>query len=351
MNKRSHLHKAVNKTYPVPRLAVTMGDPCGIGPEIIVKSLEPYLQKSGPGFVLAGDESIMNEAARRYSGPAFRDEWKKAWRTENDGDISGASSRLVLLSKSKLDFSRLPQVRPGPAEGRAMASYLEAGLELVRSGECRALVTAPVSKAGLRAGGFNYPGHTDWLGEMTGAQPVMMMAAGRLRTVPLTVHIPLAQVPASLTEDLVEKTVLIVDRELKQKFRIKRPRLVVAGLNPHAGEQGLLGREEDEIMSPAIESSREKGVLVSGPYPADTLFTSRKRKEFDVALCPYHDQAMLPVKTLAEKKAVNITLGLPLIRTSPAHGTSPHIAWQGKADHRSMEEAIKTAARLAGVHR
>ncbi len=338
-----------DKSHEIARLAVTMGDPCGIGAEIIVKSMQAFLEKPGPGFVIAGDESVMDEAVKRYSSPSFAKEWKRAQRTEQANDISRGSSRLVLFIKSRLDFDRMTPGLPGPDEGVATASYLDAGFELVSSGVCRGLVTAPVSKAGLRAGGFKYAGHTDWLGKKTGARPVMMMAAGRLRTVPLTVHIPLAEVASSLTPELIEETVMIVDRELRGKFGIERPRLALAGLNPHAGEKGILGKEEDELLAPVVEALSEQGIRIFGPYAADTLFSTPKRKTFDVALCPYHDQAMLPVKTLAAAKAVNVTLGIPLVRTSPAHGTGPDIAWQGKADPRSMGEAIKTAARLAGV--
>lgn len=330
------------------RLAITMGDPCGTGPEIIVKALESFKGKDAPSFVIVGDEEVLAEAAKRYGGPAFKEAWKKAEHTESVDIAAESSSRLAVLFKSNLKFTDIIAGRPGAGEGKAAAAYLFAGLGLLQSGSCGGLVTAPVSKAGLKAGGFKYPGHTDWLGSMTGVKPVMMMAAGNLRTVPLTVHIPLSEVPAALTTGLVHETIMIVWRELQQKFGIKKPRLVVAGMNPHAGEGGLLGDDEEEVITPAIEKARNEGATVTGPYPADTLFTAARRKTFDAALCPTHDQAMLPVKTLSATKAVNVTLGLPLVRTSPAHGTGPDIAWQGRADPRSMEQAIKTAARLAG---
>ncbi len=330
------------------RLAITMGDPCGTGPEIIVKVLESFTGSDAPSFVIVGDEEVLAGAADRYSGAAFKKAWKKALHTESADSVAESPSNLVLLVKSNLKFEDIIPGMPGAREGKAAAAYLSGGLGLVQSGICTGLVTAPVSKAGLKAGGFQYPGHTDWLGSMTGGKPVMMMMAGGLRTVPLTVHIPLSKVPAALTTGLVYETIMIVWRELQQKFGTKKPRLVVAGMNPHAGEGGLLGDEEEKVITPAIEKARAQGATVSGPYPADTLFTAAKRKTFDAALCPTHDQAMLPVKTLYAAKAVNVTLGLPLVRTSPAHGTGPDIAWQGKADPRSMEQAIKTAARLAG---
>ena len=211
------------------------------------------------------------------------------------------------------------------------------------------MVTGPIHNGNLYAAGFALPGHTERLGHLTGVErPVMMLAAGSLRVVPVTIHEPLRRVSGLLTEALIVETAVVVDRALRERFGIARPRLVLAGLNPHAGEGGALGREEIEVVAPAVRTLRGRGIDASGPFPADSMFHAAARRGFDAALCMYHDQAMLPIKTLAFDEAVNVTLGLPLVRTSPDHGTAFDIAGRGIARAHSMIAAIGLAARLAG---
>jgi 4-hydroxythreonine-4-phosphate dehydrogenase len=241
--------------------------------------------------------------------------------------------------------------KPGtaePANTRAVVDAIDEAVALVRNGAGAAVVTAPIHKASLMQGGFEHAGHTQYLAEITGAdRAVMMLAGGGLRVVPLTIHIPIAEVPRAVTKRAIVETGEIVLRALRHDFGIERPRLAVSGLNPHAGEAGALGSEERDTIAPAIEALRGGGGQVLGPLPADTMFHEQARARYDAALCMYHDQALIPLKTLAFWKGVNVTLGLPIIRTSPDHGTALDIAGTGKADPRSMIAAIRLAAQMA----
>jgi 4-hydroxythreonine-4-phosphate dehydrogenase len=226
---------------------------------------------------------------------------------------------------------------------------IERAIGFAISGAASAIATPPISKKALYDGAnFPYPGHTEFLAALGGVdRSVMMLASDELRVVPVTIHIQLAQVPAALTSELIVDTGRIVAAALRRDFGLNTPRLAVAGLNPHAGEKGAMGREDIEVVAPAVERLRAEGVDVVGPLPADTMFHAAARARYDAALCMYHDQALIPIKTLAFDKGVNVTLGLPFIRTSPDHGVAYDIAGQGKADPTSMIEAIKLAARLA----
>jgi 4-hydroxythreonine-4-phosphate dehydrogenase len=222
------------------------------------------------------------------------------------------------------------------------------GVRAVQAGKAAALVTAPIHKAVLTEAGFGFPGHTEYLASLTGAkQAVMMLAGANLRVVPLTIHVPLAQIFRHITKDSIVATGEIVLDSLKRDFGCNVPRLAIAGLNPHAGEDGTMGREEIEIIAPAIAALRAKGHNVLGPLPADSMFHEDARVRYDAALCMYHDQALIPLKTLAFWSGVNVTLGLPIVRTSPDHGTALAIAGSGKADARSMIAAIEMAAEIA----
>ena len=216
---------------------------------------------------------------------------------------------------------------------------------MAKTGQAAALVTAPISKKALIDGaGFAFPGHTEFLADQAGVDRVVMMLAGPdLRVVPVTIHIPLADVPATLTIDLIVETVEVLARDLVARFGIGSPRIALAGLNPHAGEGGAMGREEIEVIAPAIAALQAKGHAVTGPWPADTMFHAAARARFDAALCMYHDQALVPLKTLAFDEGVNVTLGLPFVRTSPDHGTAFDIAGQDKADPTSMIAALRLA--------
>ena len=240
---------------------------------------------------------------------------------------------------------------PTPAAAPAILESIERAVALTLEGLAGAVVTNPIAKKTLYDAGFAHPGHTEFLGELArrvdpAADPVMLIYSEALAVAPVTIHIPLSAVPAALTRARIEATARILDRDLRAKFRIERPRIAVAGLNPHAGEGGALGREEIDFIAPAVETLRKEGLDIRGPLSADTMFHARARETYDVALTMYHDQGLIPVKTLAFDEGVNVTLGLPFIRTSPDHGTAFDIAGKGLADPSSLMAALKLAARL-----
>jgi 4-hydroxythreonine-4-phosphate dehydrogenase len=238
--------------------------------------------------------------------------------------------------------------KPDVANAAAVTEAIEIAVKAALAGEAAALVTAPIHKAVLNQAGFPWPGHTEFLGHLTGARrAVMMLASDMLRVVPLTIHMPVAEVAGTLSKQAVFETGEIVLTALRRDFGILNPRLAVAGLNPHAGEEGMLGEEEERIIAPAVAALKARGFAVTGPLSADTLFHAEARKNYDAALCMYHDQALIPIKTLSFWDGVNVTLGLPILRTSPDHGTAFDIAGQGKADPRSMIAAVKMAADMA----
>jgi len=271
----------------------------------------------------------------------------------------------VAASSARLVFSRaLPVLaspysvtgKPGaPKEEDAAATIasIETCVSLVYSGEAAAVVTNPIAKEVLYRAGFSHPGHTEFLAELAlrffdvTMRPVMLLWSPELAVVPATIHVPLARVPALLTRSLLVETGLVVAHDLKQRFGVETPRLAFTGLNPHAGEGGAMGSEESEIIIPALHELARSGVTVSGPHPADTLFHAAARRSYDAVIAMYHDQALIPIKTLAFESAVNVTLGLPFIRTSPDHGTAFDIAGKGVADARSIIAALQLAGRLA----
>jgi 4-hydroxythreonine-4-phosphate dehydrogenase len=242
--------------------------------------------------------------------------------------------------------------RPDAAYASSVIESIETAVRLVRDGAASALVTNPIAKHVLYEAGFRHPGHTEFLAALAAdaggrtPHPVMMLWSEELAVVPVTVHIPLSAVPSSLTTDLIVLTGRIVARELRERFGLSRPRLALAGLNPHAGENGAMGSEDLGIVAPAVEILRQEGIAVSGPLPADTMFHAQARSRYDAALAMYHDQALIPIKTIAFDEAVNVTLGLPFVRTSPDHGTAFDIAGKGIALPSSLEAAIRLAARL-----
>ncbi|TQF79761.1 4-hydroxythreonine-4-phosphate dehydrogenase PdxA, partial [Elioraea sp. Yellowstone] len=238
--------------------------------------------------------------------------------------------------------------RPDPAHGPAIIRSVERAVALARADEAAAVVTNPLAKTTLLAGGIGHAGHTSWLAELAGGgEPVMMLASPLLRVVPVTVHIPFAAVPSALTVERIVAAGRIAAAALRADFGLGRPRLAVTGLNPHAGEAGTIGREEIDVIRPAIEALRAEGLAASGPHPADSLFHARAREGYDAVLCMYHDQALIPIKTLDFAGAVNVTLGLPIVRTSPDHGTAYDIAGRGVADASSLIAAIELAAAMA----
>jgi 4-hydroxythreonine-4-phosphate dehydrogenase len=241
--------------------------------------------------------------------------------------------------------------RPDAGAAAATIESIQRAVEAVRRGEARAVVTNPIAKALLYQAGFRFPGHTEYLGELAKAWgepafPVMMIWSEALAVVPVTIHIPLAEAPGALSAELIVRTARTVDRDLRARFGLTRPRLALAGLNPHAGEGGAMGREEITIIAPAIETLRAEGIDATGPFSADTMFHASARARYDVALTMYHDQGLIPVKTLAFDQGVNVTLGLPFVRTSPDHGTAFDIAGRGLANPSSLIAALKLADRL-----
>lgn len=318
-------------------LALTMGEPAGIGAEIAAKAWRA-LRDGGPAFFLIDD-------ADRISGvPVAR--------------IASAAEAETLFPQALPVLHRplpVPAVpgRPATATAGAVLAAIEEAVALAKSGEIKGMVTNPIQKSVLTASGFPHPGHTEFLGELagTGVPPVMMLASPELRVVPVTVHEPLAHAIARLTPELIVEHAEITHAALIRDFGISAPRLAVAGLNPHAGEAGTLGREDDAIVAPAVRMLRDRGILATGPYPPDTMFTAHARPTYDAAICLYHDQALIPIKTLDMAGGVNVTLGLSIIRTSPDHGTALDIAGKDLASPASLIAAIRLADQLADFRR
>jgi 4-hydroxythreonine-4-phosphate dehydrogenase len=316
-------------------LAVSLGDPAGIGPEVIAKCWDNRGGFGLPPFVAIGDPRSI---AAVWDGPIeVVDDPRQADAAFDYG------LPLIQLNAPKPDMPGHPSV----AGAHTSLDSLEIAVGLARSGSAAAVVTGPVAKEQLYAIGFQHPGQTEFVAERCGVSPgnvVMMLAGPTLRTVPVTTHLPLSEVRDHLNSALIESRGRAALRGLQRSFGIVEPRLAVSGLNPHAGEGGQLGREEIEIIQPAIAALVAEGWLVTGPHPADTMFHARARANYDAALCMYHDQALIPIKALHFEDAVNVTLGLPIVRTAPDHGTAFDIAGQDRADPRPMAAAIRMAA-------
>ena len=316
----------------LPPVAVTCGDPSGIGPEIARAAWSAL--RGELSFFLIGDPAQQMGA--------------------NPVEIADPSEAAAAMSRGLpiLPHAFPAKARPGapnPENARTVVEVIERGVGLVLAGKASALTTAPISKKGLADhGGFAFPGHTEFLASLSGAaHPVMMLASDELRVVPVTIHMPLAEVPIALTPERLESTIRITEAALRRDFAIAAPRIAVSGLNPHAGEGGMLGAEDRAIIAPVIARLKAEGMDLSGPLPADTMFHAEARAGYDAAIAMYHDQALIPIKTLAFDRGVNVTLGLPFVRTSPDHGTAFDIAGQSRASPTSMIEALRLAARMA----
>jgi 4-hydroxythreonine-4-phosphate dehydrogenase len=323
-----------------PPLAISLGDPAGVGPEIVAAAWQA-LRASGPSFLVVGDAATLAAAGAP---------------TAIIADASQATERFA-AALPVLDI-RLPAPpvpgRPSAEAAPFVVRWIEAAVQLALEGDAAGVVTAPIAKATLYEAGFAYPGHTEFIGEltrrapMTGARgPVMMLAAGNLRAALVTVHEPLARVPGLITEDRIVSTGTVVAEALARDFGVAHPRIAVAGLNPHAGEGGALGREDLDVVAPAVAALQARGIAARGPLPADSLFHEAARATYDAALCLYHDQALIPVKMLDFWGGVNLTLGLPIVRTSPDHGTAFDIAGKRLARPDSLIAAIRMAAEIA----
>ena len=311
-------------------LAVTMGDPAGIGGEITVAAYA-QLRETGPAFFMLDDPT-------RLPGPVE--------------EILDPTEAAAVFPRA-LPVLRVPLAQPAilghpdPRNAGAVIASVERAVRYVLDGQAGAVVTNPIAKSVLYDAGFAHPGHTEFLSALTGgAHPVMMLVNDHLRVVPVTIHVSLRTALDTLTTEAIVQTATITAAALRDQFGIATPRLAIAGLNPHASENGAMGREEATIIQPAIDALRAAGLQVTGPHPPDTLFTPAARARYDVAICMYHDQALIPLKTLDMASGVNVTLGLPIIRTSPDHGTAFDIAGQGVADPSSLIAALRLAASM-----
>ncbi len=325
-------------------LALTQGDPAGIGPELALHAWAGRSASALPPFFVLADPGLLAERAAAVG----LDVPMRETTPDQAVSIFDRALPVVPLENS----SRAAPGLPDPASAGGTIEAIERAVAAVFDGTASAVVTNPIAKSVLYAAGFTHPGHTEFLGALaerhTGrpVRPVMLIWSEPLAVVPITIHVPLAQVAGLLTRDLVTETARITQRDWMKRFGAS-PRMVLAGLNPHAGESGTIGREDEEVLRPAVEALRAEGLDIRGPLPADTLFHERARAGYDVALCPYHDQALIPVKTLAFDDGVNVTLGLPFIRTSPDHGTAFDIAGRGTAKPDSLIAALRLAARMA----
>lgn len=323
-------------------LAVSLGDPAGVGPELIAAAWAARDAQGLPPFVVTGGVEVLRAAAARRG---LRMPVRQVFHPNEAADCFDYA--LPVLDGADGDYQ---PGQPDRAGSQLALASLQEATGLARAGEVAGIVTAPIAKARLAEVGFDHPGQTEFVAYACGYAPgdaVMMLAGPHLRAVPLTVHIPLSQVPLELTSALIERKARIVAMALARDFGITNARLAVAGLNPHAGEEGRMGDEEARIIQPAIDQLKAEGMNVSGPHPPDALFTARARETYDVALCMYHDQALIPLKALDFDSGVNVTLGLPVIRTSPDHGTAFAIAGTGAADPGAMIAAIRMAGECA----
>ncbi|MGY2051943.1 4-hydroxythreonine-4-phosphate dehydrogenase PdxA [Methylobacterium sp. JK268] len=326
-------------------LALTQGDPAGIGPEITLKAWAAREAVGLAPFFLIGDPDWLAQRASALGLPVP----VEAASPETAATVFSRALPVVPLDRPV----RAEPGRPDPATAPATLASIDAAVRLVRAGRAGAVVTNPIAKHVLYAAGFRHPGHTEYLAALAAGpdgvapRPVMLLWSDMLAVVPVTIHVPLRRVPDLLTEDLVVETARIVDRDLQRHFGLAVPRLVLAGLNPHAGEEGSIGTEDRDVLAPAVARLRDEGIDIRGPLPADTLFHARARAAYDVALAPTHDQALIPIKTLAFDEGVNVTLGLPFLRTSPDHGTAFDIAGRGLAKPDSLIAALRLAGRLA----
>ncbi|UCD85828.1 MAG: 4-hydroxythreonine-4-phosphate dehydrogenase PdxA [Deltaproteobacteria bacterium] len=333
----------------LPLLGITMGDPAGVGPEVIIKALSrPGLYRQFRPLVL-GDPAIISRAIKLLSLPL---ELQILGATEvNDlSRLSCHPGEIPLIPLSSLDPKKISPGHPDHSCGEVVVSYLKEAVKLARKGRISAIVTAPISKEIMNRAGYHYPGHTELLAELTNTKSYAMMLTGRLLKVVLaTIHCPLEEVAKQLSRKGIARTIELTSESLRVFFGIARPRIGVAALNPHAGEGGLLGAQELRIIKPAVRDARQKGIEVNGPLPADSLFYFTTKGQYDAIICMYHDQGLIPLKMLHFTDAVNVTLGLPIIRTSVDHGTAYGIAGRGVADPASMIAALKLAARMARI--
>ncbi len=335
MPRRRVSHKTKIHNSAV-RLALTLGDPAGIGPEVLVKALSRWDCRRAKVLVLS-DAGYLNSLAGRFRS-------KVRFRQVEDPKEDPAGALPCYFDRPFPERVRLGFSQKGLT--KLAVRSIELAAKLAMKGVVGGIVTAPINKAGLKRAGFDIPGHTEFLAKLSGAKRYeMMLVGGKLRTVLVTRHTALAEVPKKISRKRVEEVILLADRELRRGFGIRRPRLAVCGLNPHAGEEGTIGKEELEHIIPAVKSARRKtDALITGPLSPDALFVDAYRGRYDAEICMYHDQGLIPLKMISRGHGVNVTLGLPFVRTSPDHGTAYDIAPKGAADPGSMLDAMTAAA-------
>ncbi|MGE0822475.1 MAG: 4-hydroxythreonine-4-phosphate dehydrogenase PdxA [Candidatus Binatia bacterium] len=324
----------------LPLIGITMGDPAGIGPEVTLKAV--VAKPTDCRIVILGDVDTLSATAHRLEIGLRPVPWRPIEVLPTDPHV------LPVVALSQLSPDQRAPGQPTVAGGESSYRYVETAVHLANDGILHGIVTAPISKAMWHAAGRNYPGHTELLASLTHTHEVRMMLVGsRLRVILVTTHVALARVPALLSSERILQTIVMTADHLSRFHGLIRPRLAVAGLNPHAGESGAFGDEEERIIAPAVQRAQERGLAAAGPFPADTVFVRAVRGAFDGVICLYHDQGLIPLKLLSWEDGVNVTLGLPIVRTSPDHGTAFDIAGQGKADPRSMIAAVALAVQMS----
>lgn len=329
---------ATKKLTNWKKLAITMGDPGGVGPEVIVKALASSEIRQHCAPVVIGDRYVMEEALSLLKIPLKL----RMIKSPKESRPAGSSIELIDMGMIK----EVPKNRPTVEGGSACLGYIKKAVELALNRQVEGIVTAPISKEALKMAGVKWPGHTEMLADLTRTKDyAMMLAGGPLKVILVTIHTALRNVPDLITRQRVLKTIRLAKKACDM-LKIRDPRIAVAGLNPHAGEAGIFGDEEKEKIVPAMAKAKKEGIPVSGPYPPDTIFHKAYKGEVDIIVCMYHDQGLIPLKMVAFDRGVNVTIGLPFVRTSPDHGTAYDIAWKGIADPSSMIEAIKLAAKL-----
>ncbi|HEY0385408.1 MAG TPA: 4-hydroxythreonine-4-phosphate dehydrogenase PdxA, partial [Pyrinomonadaceae bacterium] len=338
---QSSSHKGARARRRLPRIGITMGDPAGIGPEVVLKAVAEEEVRRACVPIIIGDAQLLAHTARTLDLQCGYDIVRR------DERLPTHLTEPVIFHLDNVGGYIEPGIESGAA-GKAAAQYIESAVELCAAGSLDAIATAPINKRALFLGGYSFPGHTEFLAHLTGAEEyAMAFVAANLRIVLLSTHVPLAEAIRLVERDRLVKVTVLAHRELK-RWGIERPRIALAALNPHGAEGGLFGVEEAAEIVPAVEACRGRDDMnVSGPYSADTVFLRASRGEFDAVVACYHDQAMIPVKCLSFGEAVNVTLGLPFIRTSVDHGTAFDIAGKGLAEHSSMMAAITLAAELS----
>ena len=335
-----------------PVIAITMGDPAGIGPEILVKALNNQKIHALCKPIVIGDATILKKAMKFLPAPlkiipvdllAFH-------REKPSPLLHIPATHIPIINVSKLTENVTKLSSPVFDTGKAMQDYIITGVNLAINNDIDALVTCPITKTGLKIAGSKFHGHTELIANQTGTREFAMMLAGkRLKVVLVSIHIPISRVAQSLTIENISQTIRLTHHSLKHRFGIQSPKLAVAGLNPHAGEESMFGQEEEQIISPAVLLARQQGLTIDGPLPPDTVFYHAINGKYDAVICMYHDQGLIPFKLVHFKDGVNTTLGLPIIRTSVDHGTAYDIAWKGIADPTSLMEAIRMAVLQANI--